>query len=109
MLPLEQVQPRERDKAVFAYDEKTLRRIAKYGRPDDKVIVFEVDPNEVLVGELHAECTPHYKKTVVEFKDYPYQFWEEPEFFISRLIKPQEIVEVKNKRDFLAPPSDSRA
>ena len=105
LLSLREVQPIERDRAVFAYDEQTLRRIAKYGRPDDKVIEFEVDPKQVFIGELRAECSQKYKETVRPLSEYlqnPEKYsYIEPEIFVPKKIPPEEIIRVLERREFI--------
>jgi len=103
LVPLRDVQPPERDEAVFTYDEETLRRVARYGRPDDKVLEIEVDSEEVYVGDLRKECSQDYKETVMKIKEYMrgWKRYYEPEFFVSRRIKPEEIVGVIDRREFL--------
>lgn len=104
-LPLNQVQPPERNKAVFAYDETTLRRIAKYGRPDDKIIEFEADAEQTFIGELRAECSPKYKETVKRLSEHLEAPWKtqyvEPEIFIPKEVSPEMIVKVHERRNFV--------
>jgi len=105
LLSLREVQPIERDRAVFAYDEQTLRRIAKYGRPDDKVIEFEADPKQAFIGELRAECSPKYKETVRTLSEYlqdPEKYrYIEPEIFVPKKIPSGKIIRVLERREFI--------
>ena len=86
-----------RSLAVYGSDELEIRRIAQRskegrihdweGKPigNEPVIEFEVCADEVMVGDVHAECQPRYLDTLVpydEFLESTRGRYQEAEFFI---------------------------
>ena len=89
--------------AVYGSDELEIRRIARRSEEgmitdyegksldDSPVIEFEVCTDEVMVGDIHAECQPRYLDTLMPYDEF-FELtgggrgfrgrWQEAEFFI---------------------------
>ena len=83
--------------AVYGSDELEIRKLAQRSKEgmvtdwagnsldDTPVIEFEVCADEVMVGDLHAECQPRYLDTLVDYNKFLESSrgrYQEAEFFI---------------------------